>query len=193
MSQAGEAQARAGWLRGTFRPHLLAPFFVAAGDAAQAGICPSDTAMVTIDFREPPEVEALSEQVKALVDMGLMMAEIAQQLNKHRSRITLAYRYWFESRGQPFPDGRTRRSTLIKKHLVPPLYQSIAEKVMQLAGEGLKFYEIGQRLNVDRNTVTQSFNWWHKQHGLSIPPGKGRRRVPPLDDTPPQDGNLDAA
>jgi DNA-binding NarL/FixJ family response regulator len=131
---------------------------------------------VMIDFQEPSVLNERSEQVKQMVDAGLMMAEIAQKLGLHRNQVTFALQHWYATRGTNAPDGRTRRSMLIKKHLTPPLYQAIAPKVIELMASGKLLYTIAKELNVDRNTVTQAIDWWYRSQNLPVPDGRTRRK-----------------
>ncbi len=176
MSQIGEAKAKRGWLQGKFLPRVFAPFFAVAGSNLHATACAGEEKPVSIEFRRPPELDVLSDKVKSLVDQNLLMTEVADRLKLHRSRITKAYKHWFETRGLPIPDGRARRSTLAKKHTIAPAYQQIADGVMQLIDKKLQLGQIAKQLGVDRNTVTASIKWWHKQHNLPVPPGRGRRK-----------------
>ena len=64
---------------------------------------------IVIDFREPQEIEALSERAKELYDEGKMNAEIAEELGCSRSRLTKILKHWFESRG--LDDARWALST----------------------------------------------------------------------------------
>jgi site-specific DNA recombinase len=63
----------------------------------------------------PRHHEVIAEQVMELVNQGLLLTDIAQQLDTHRDMITAAIRFWHESRGLPVPDGRTRRKSLEQK------------------------------------------------------------------------------
>lgn len=131
---------------------------------------------IVIDFREPPEIEALSERAKQLYDEGLMCAQIAERLGCSRSRVTALLKFWFESRGLVMPDGRSRRATLKRKHLDPPLYQKIAEEVMVLYRQKKLLEDIANQLGCDRNTVTAAIRWWHEVRGLPVPDGRTRRK-----------------
>ena len=131
---------------------------------------------IVIDFREPPEIEALSKRAKELHDEGMMNAEIAEQLGCSRSRLTKILKHWFESRGLEMPDGRSRRASLGKKHLEPPLFQEIADDVMRLYDLEVLMQDIAEQLNVDRNTVTSTVRWWHESKGLPVPDGRTRRK-----------------
>jgi len=173
--QAGEAKMKAGWIRGQFKLHLLTPF--TKGVTVTSESPEPDPAQVVIDFKEPPALTERAELVKSMVDQGLMMAEIAIKLGLQRNQITVALHHWYESRGLTAPDGRARRSTLTKKHLTPPLYQTIAPKVMELVKTGKLLYTIASELNVDRNTITQAIDWWHTSQGLPAPDGRGRRKT----------------
>ncbi len=61
----------------------------------------------------------LADQAKALFDKGLLMQEIASHLTCHRDLVTASIRYWYESRNQTAPDGRTRRKSLARKTSKP--------------------------------------------------------------------------
>jgi DNA-binding MarR family transcriptional regulator len=131
---------------------------------------------IVIDFREPPEIEALSERAKQLYDEDLMNAQIAKRLGCSRSRVTALLKFWFESRGLVMPDGRSRRATLKQKHLDPPLYQKIAEEAMELYRQKKLLEDIAHQLGCDRNTVTAAIRWWHEVRGLPVPDGRTRRK-----------------
>ena len=131
---------------------------------------------VVIDFREPQTIVVESEQAKLLYDQGLMNCEIAKQLGCSRSRLTKILKYWFESRGLVMPDGRSRRSSLEKKHLELPYYQQIADEVMLLFEQDMLLGDIAAQLGCDKNTVTSSIRWWHEQRDLPVPDGRTRRK-----------------
>lgn len=61
-----------------------------------------------------------AEQVKEMLDKGMLLQDIARDLDLDRNVITWAKNYWYESRGLTPPDGRTRRKSLDKKCSDPP-------------------------------------------------------------------------
>jgi hypothetical protein len=174
LSQMGERKAQRGWLQGRFKVRLLSFMTERA-----TGVRPrndDDGVEVVIDFRKPPEIEALSERAKELYDQGMMNAQIANVLGRARCYVTKLLRFWFESRGLEMPDGRTRRATLKQKHLDPPLYQKIAEEVMVLYRQKKLLEDIAGQLECDRNTVTAAIRWWHEVRSLPVPDGRTRRK-----------------
>jgi hypothetical protein len=61
---------------------------------------------------EPPLYQRVAEEVKRLLDEGLLMGTIAERLGIDANTVTAATRYWYTSRGLAAPDGRTRRKEL---------------------------------------------------------------------------------
>ena len=160
LFQMGERKAQRGWLQGRFQVRLLSFLLERATGVRPLGR--DDGIEVVIDYREPPEFIALSEKAKAMYDSGMMNAQIAKELGCARNYVTKLLKYWFESRGLVMPDGRGRRASLKQKHLEPPLYQRIAEPVMELYRQGKLLQDIANTLNVDHNTVTAAIRWWHE-------------------------------
>jgi site-specific DNA recombinase len=64
---------------------------------------------------EAPLYQQIADEVKTLADSGLLLQEIAEQLDLDRNTITSAMRHWYNSRGLTMPDGRTRRKQLTRK------------------------------------------------------------------------------
>ena len=64
---------------------------------------------------EEPYYQRVADQVKELIDKGLLLDEIADVISCDRNTITAAARHWHESRGLEYVDGRTRRKTLERK------------------------------------------------------------------------------
>jgi DNA invertase Pin-like site-specific DNA recombinase len=174
LHQAGEAKPKRGWLRGTFALNVVEPILLEAQIRGVSECVP--TSEVVVEFRSPDALAELSEKVKAQADKGMLLCDIATTEKVAKSRVTKAMRYYYAIRGLPFPDGRSRRATLSKKHRVAPRYQQIAERVQELVANGELLGAIAKLLDVDRNTVTQAIQWWHHAHGVPIPPGRGRRR-----------------
>jgi site-specific DNA recombinase len=61
---------------------------------------------------EPPTYQQVADEVKELLDGGLLMQEVAERLGLDRNTVTSAVRHWYDSRGLPVPDGRARRKSL---------------------------------------------------------------------------------
>jgi site-specific DNA recombinase len=176
LEQAGERRAQRGWLRGRFRARLI-PFLTAkaagvAGDGVEAA-----GVEVVVEYREPTEAEAVGDRVKALYDRGLLIKAIASELQISRNLATKALALWHEGRGLEVPDGRSRRSTLEKKHLELPKYARLADEAKELWDGGLLMEEIGERLDCDRTTLTRAIAHWHETRGLAVPDGRARRKT----------------
>ena len=126
LEQVGERKKHLGWLRGRFRVRLLSYL---AGRATGTDVALDDEGIeVVIDYREPTRPEALADQAKALFDQRLLLKEICRQLGETRAIVARALEHWHESRGIPAPDGRSRRSTLARKHLEAPLEQNLPNR-----------------------------------------------------------------
>lgn len=69
---------------------------------------------------EPPLYQRISDEVKLLCDEDWLLGEIADHFHCTATTITKARAYWYESRGLPVPDGRTRRKSLPRKTSRPP-------------------------------------------------------------------------
>ncbi len=138
-----------------------------------------------MDFRKKMPHEELADQAKALLDQNFLIKEIAKKLSESEGRtvsrncVTKALASWFERRGLPAPDGRSRRATLERKGINPFLYQAISEQVMELCEQKMHYGEIAEKLGIDRNTLTSSVRYWHEKRGLPVPDGRGRRKTLP--------------
>ena len=174
LEQQGERKSHRGWLRGRLRVDLVHCLAARAGqkDLEMGG----EGVEVVIDYREPTETEALAEPAKALFDEGLLVKEIADRLGALPSLVAKALAHWHESRGLPVPDGRSRRKSLDRKHVEPPLFERLAGEAKQLYDEGLLNGEIAKRLGCDINTVTRSIAFWFSSRSLPVPDGRTRRK-----------------
>jgi hypothetical protein len=132
---------------------------------------------IVIDFRKPAQYEVESERAKELFDQNWLMVRIAREMGKKKSYVRKLIKYWFESRGLPVPDGRSRRSTLEQKHCVPPTFEALADPVLALLREDLLIEEIAARLGVCRDTITKVIKYLRTVHGLDIPDGRTRRKT----------------
>lgn len=131
---------------------------------------------VIIDFRQPAQYEIESEKAKELFDQNWLMVRIAEAMGKKKSYVRKLIKYWFDSRGLPVPDGRSRRSTLIEKHRVQPIFEALFDPVQKLLEEGLLIEEIASRLDVCRHTITKVIKYLRAVRGLDIPDGRTRRK-----------------
>lgn len=129
-----------------------------------------------LDFKFPNPLIEPSEEAKRLYDAGCMNAEIAIEMKISRSMVTKLLKFWHDSRGLEMPDGRGRRSSLKRKHLKPPYYQEISEKVQQLLDEGLLIAEVAEQVGCDINTVRSASQFWHQERGLEYQDGRARRK-----------------
>jgi hypothetical protein len=58
----------------------------------------------------------LADEAKALLDLGLLVEQIAEAFGCHPDTAGAALRHWFDRHGQPMPDLRTRRKSLAIKN-----------------------------------------------------------------------------
>jgi site-specific DNA recombinase len=148
---------------------------------------------IVIDFREAPQYEAESERAKELFDKGWLMIRIAKEMGKKKSYVRKLVVYWFDSRGLPVPDGRSRRSTLGQKHQLPPMFEALADPVQAFLQEGLLIGEIAERLGCCHETITKVIDYLRTTGGLSIPDGRTRRKGLAHKVSHPRRGRPDAA
>ncbi len=175
LYQQGERKAQRGWLQGRCVVRLL-DYLVeqATGAPPAAGEHPGIE--VTIDFRKPRPSEAAADRAFELYYQQALCAKIAEQLGCSRSRVTKLLKDAHAARGLEMPDGRSRRSTLDKKHIEPPLYHRLADPAKALWDDGLLVIEIAAKLTCDINTVTSAIRYWHESRGLPTPDGRSRRK-----------------
>jgi len=180
LEQVGERKAQQGWLRGRFRFQLVSALTAAVAGRA-VGDQEADGTVIEIEYRDDelsfaPDVVA---DVKRLYTANMMIKEIAGRLGLNRNNMTKILSNWFEESGIEPQDGRTRRAGLPKKHLEEPLYQEIADRVKELADSGGLFGDIADELEIDRNTVTAAWRYWHTSRNLPVPDGRARRKELP--------------
>ena len=145
VSQQGERAAGKGWLRLTFHVRVLDVVACRCGfpDVQGQGI------RVDLDIRKPNWKDEMCEKVKDLYDKDLLGKEIAQELELHRSQVTMLLDHWSAKHGQELLDGRKRRGTLPRKPLATPRYKEIAEEAKALweDPDNLSVLEIARRLS----------------------------------------------
>lgn len=134
---------------------------------------------ITLDFVRPNPLDEASEQAKALWDEQLPNKEIALRLGCTRSMVTKLLKHWSRRHGVELPDGRSRRGQLPPAPDAIPLYQRLAEAVMDLFRQDRELGDIAAALGHDRNTVTKAIRYWHDSRGLPVPDGRTRRKSLP--------------
>lgn len=173
MEQQGERKAKEGWVRGRFRLRLLEYVCGRVGAAAPAG----EGIEVVIDFHESSVAAKRADQVKALYDEGWTNGVIAARLGLNHNQVRQALVAWYEQRGLPTPDNRSRKNARRAPDGWRPKYQVIASDVMRLADEGLLLHEIAKRLHCDRTTVKSAMEYWYASQGQTAPDGRARRKT----------------
>jgi DNA invertase Pin-like site-specific DNA recombinase/DNA-binding CsgD family transcriptional regulator len=173
MYQMGTRDSGDAWLQGRFKVKLL-PYLVGklTGTPATSG----SGVEIVIDFKSARKTTAEMDRAWEFYDTGMLCVEIARELGCSRSKVTKLLQQAAQLRGVPLVDGRSRRSTLEKKHFDPALYQRLADGVMRMVGDRTPLGQIAQELGVDRNTVTSAIRWWHESRGLPVPDGRSLRR-----------------
>lgn len=175
LEQRGERSPQRGWLRGRFRVELVGRLAARAGGAEVAG---GEGVEVVVDYRESTAPEGLADRAKALFDEGLLVKEIAARLGVTHAVTAKALRHWHVSRGLPVPDGRSRRSSLGRKHIEPPLFERLADRAGELHDLGLPNRAIAERLGCDRETVAKSLACRTARRGRLSPPDRGPEEPP---------------
>ena len=175
VHQMGERRAQRGWLRGVFQCDVVKP--IAGRQLGSGSDAAGSPTSVVIDLREATPAEQAADRVKELYDGGLLIKEIADEIHRSRNFVTKALNAWFARHGGQAPDGRSRRSTLNRKHREPPLYQRVAAEVKKLADEGLLMQHIAAKVDIDRNTATKALRFACNQAGVPATDGRTRRQT----------------
>jgi site-specific DNA recombinase len=90
--------------------HLLRLWFESRGQTMPDGR--SRRATLSKKHLEAPLYQKIADEAKVLADQGLLLQDIAQRLGRDRNTITAALKHWYQSRGLPPMDGRSRRKEL---------------------------------------------------------------------------------
>ena len=174
LYQCGERKAQRGWLQGRFTIRLL-DFMVERVSGAPP-TCEHPAIELTIDYRKPRPSADQEDRAFELHSKGRLCVEIAAEVGCSRSRLTKLLEHAYEARGLEKPDGRSRRSTLAKKHSEPPLYQQLADSAKALWDQGLPMQVIADQLHCDKNTITAAIRCWFESRHLPVPDGRSRRK-----------------
>jgi len=174
LYQQGERAAQRGWLQGRFTIRLLD--FLVERVSGVPPTCEHPAIDVTIDYRKPRPSADQAERAFELYSAGHLCAEIATILGCSRSRVTKLLEHAHEKRGLKKTDGRSRRSTLKKKHTEPPLYRRLSDPAKALWDQELLMQEIADRLDCEKNTITSAIRFWFESRHLPVPDGRRRRK-----------------
>ena len=140
---------------------------------------------ITIDFVAADPLVAKAAEAWRLHEEGLLRVAIAERLGCSKALVTKLLRRAARERNVPLPDGRSDRGS--RQARTPPLYVRIAPEVGRLVEEGLLLVEIGERLGVDRTTLTKAYNKYRADQGLSPLDGRARRKLLPRKNRPAAD------
>jgi len=174
MEQAGERKRFRGWLRGHF--HLRIVDALAADLVGLGNSIDSELPEFTIEFRDDTIAGRHANAVKQLYDQGMLISEIADQLNIERHQATDAIRIWHDRHGLPVPvDGRTRRGTVPRSNREPMLFETIAGRVKAMVDSGMEFQAIAKLLGHERTTIRRAYKHWCSQNGESPKDGRWLR------------------
>jgi len=167
------------FLRGTLRIRLGTLASALGVRTANSEEVESKFEEITLDFVRANPLDARCEKAKALWDENLPNLEIAERLGCSRSMVTKLLKHWSRVHGVELPDGRSRRGQLPPNPDALPLYQQLAEPVMELVRRNKELGDIAAALGHDRNTVTKAIRFWHESRGLPVPDGRTRRKSLP--------------
>ncbi len=132
---------------------------------------------ITIEFRDVPQWLQRANQVKALVEEGILPHDIAQRLGLKPRSITVLYHRWYAHHGLPIPEEYQRLSCKSAAEQPVPVYQRIAAEVQRLADQGLSLQDIAAHCDVDRNTITATMKYLAQQRGERLMDGRARRKM----------------
>ncbi len=172
-AQQGAKERGKGWVRLTFQVNVLG-FLARHYDFHEVR---GDAITIEIDVQGPDWRDLECEEFKKLYDEDHLEKDIAEQLHLHRSQVTMLKKHWEQKHGQTLPDGRARRSGLVRKQQKVPDYKAIAEDVKALWDDpaNLSVLEIARRLRTSDTMAWKALAWWHRSRGLPSPNAKDRR------------------
>ncbi len=174
LHQMGERTKSKGHLQARFQVDAVA---FAVERMTGLRIVESKTARdVVIDFKKPKLIDEQSETAKRLWDQGLLHVDIAKQMGCIPPYVTKLIQHWHDTRGLARPNNKSRRKRLDKKQSKTPLYNMIANEVVELMKSGLSNLEIARRLKTNDFNVAKAIKWWHEMRCLPVPNATVRRQ-----------------
>jgi hypothetical protein len=97
-------------VRRSFVTELLKREFAARGEQMPDGRSRRRT--LTRKHLEPPQYQAIANEVMQYFEQDLLLHEIATRMKCNIGTVESAIRFWHQERGLPVPDGRARRKSL---------------------------------------------------------------------------------
>ncbi len=131
---------------------------------------------ISIDIRERSNTEEQEILAWELYEQKKLMIEIKSQLGVSKARATAIIKSAADRRGVEIPDGRSRRTKLETKALVPSISQQKADEIMGLFHQHHLIADIANQVGLDRNTLTGVIRRWYEERGLPTPDGRTRRK-----------------
>lgn len=185
LYQQGERRPKRGWLQGRISVRLF-PYLLEQLTGEPA-VMVEQCIEVVIDYREPPPENVKSERARELYDQDVLNVEIAAELKCSKAQVTKLLKLAAAQRGEPFEDGRSRRSRLARKHQNPTQSERNLPEVRRLMDEGKLLAEISAALRIDGTTMTKLYNQVRAERGLPPLDGRSRRKQLPRKSRPKQD------
>ena len=152
MSQAGEAKARRGWLRGSFTLRLL-DAVIKRTDCSSVPTDENSGEEIVLDFVAPTQEEELSEKVKQLWDKGMLMVEIAQELGLFKSQVTAALKFWFDRAGKRHLTDAADVQLYKRRTCGHPDSRKSLQRCARLYEQNMQLGQIAVQLNVDPRDI----------------------------------------
>ncbi len=160
LYQQGERKQGHGWLQGRVMANIVSVLVKRlTGISLEAG--ETDQIEVVIDYQKSKLIDEQSETAKRLWDEGLLGVQIAKQMGCIPPYVTKLLQHWFDKRGIPRPNIKSRRIQLENKQTKLPFYKQIANDVHELMGKGHSNLEIARQLKTNDCNVSKAITWWH--------------------------------
>lgn len=171
LIQCGENSPRLGWHKASFSIKLAPTLQTHPGSN-------SPERVIEVEFKDNDKVEqrliAESEEAYILDTVDkLPRNQIGKLKGWSKSKITSLLKQAYARHGEPFVDGRGRR-TETKGYAA--VFQKIADDVVRRYAEGAYFEQIAVELGYSIDTIRNSFRYWHESRKLPVPPSQKKAR-----------------
>ncbi|MBV09699.1 MAG: hypothetical protein CMN21_10835 [Rubinisphaera sp.] len=164
--QRGGRSKKEGWLEGRFTSSL--ENCASRELFGRYGNNPERTALA-VEFRKPSDVDPRVELVWSMHQQGMLGKEIAGELNCCRGTVSKLLKTAADNAGEPLEDGRTRRASLTHKVCKAPIYQKIADEVVEDFKQGESLANIAEKFDCSSPTVKKAIDFWFQSRDLPVP------------------------